>query len=381
MLYRPTHAADPVTRSPEAWTAAVSVQAVLEIGLDTLVGTGHALFNVTRPFFLQRLYEFLPPERAVLEILEDTEVDAELVREIERAKARGFKLALDDFVLSGATRSLVPLADVIKVEVTRLDDEGIRQHAARLRRPGLLLLAEKVETHAVRRTCYEAGYDLFQGFFFARPELVSGRQMPPARVILLRLLATIQDPAASMEEIEKLIAASGPLAHKLLVYINSAFHGVAEPIRTIRQAVLMLGLDRVRVCAAMLILASIDDKPHELITTSLLRARCCQLLGVLERALDEHELFTVGLLSLLDAFLDQPLEAILQDLPLAADVKAALVHRSGELAQVLGVAIALERMDEAHLSGSGFDRAASNDAYLQALLWTREFQAAIGGAP
>ncbi len=374
MLYRSVDPSSRVKRSPEAWTASVSVQAVLEIGLDTLVGNSLALFNVTRPFFLQHLYEFLPPDRAVLEILEDTEVDDELVREIERAKRLGFRLALDDFILSGPTQALVPFADIIKVEVSRLDDEGIREHARRLARPNLLLLAEKVETHEVRRCCEGAGYHLFQGYFFARPELVSGRQTPPNRMVLLRLLATIQDPAAPITEIERLIAASGPLAHKLLVYINSAFVALAEPIRSIRQAVMMLGLERVRICAAMLILASIDTKPHELVVASLLRARCCQLVGAIGGNLDEHELFTVGLLSLLDAFLDQPLQEILDGLPLAADVKAALVGGQGGLAEVLGVAIALERMDEERLDSSHLDRGATNDAYIEALRWTREFQ-------
>ncbi len=387
MLYRSVQPADdappPIDRippTPEAWTAAVSVQAILDIGLDTLCGPALALFNVTRPFFLQRLYEFLPPERTMLEILEDTHVDDELVREIERAKSLGFRVALDDFILSGPTQALVPYADVIKVEVTRLDEAGIREHALRLARPGVLLLAEKVETHAVRRACADAGYHLFQGYFFARPELVSGRHTPPARIILLRLLATLQDPHATLEDIEQLIGASGPLAQKLLVYINSAFHALAEPIRSIRQAVMMLGLERVRVCAAMLILASIDSKPHELIVTSLQRARCCQLLGALDGDHDEHELFTVGLLSLLDAFLDQPLAEILKTLPLADDVKAALIQHAGGLADVLDAAIALEQMDEETLRASGLDRGRSNHAYIEALRWTREFEETIGSA-
>jgi EAL and modified HD-GYP domain-containing signal transduction protein len=380
MLYRSAQGAKNCATSPEAWTASVSVQAVLEIGLDTLCGPALALFNVTRPFFLQRLYEFLPPDRAVLEILEDTPVDDELVREIERAKSLGFRLALDDFILAGPTQALVPLADVIKVEITRLDEAGIQEHALRLARPGLLLLAEKVETHAVHRTCADAGYHLYQGYFFARPELVSGRQTPPARVILLRLLAKLQDPRATLEDIEQLIAASGPLAHKLLVYINSAFHGLAAPIRSIRQAVMMLGLERVRVCSAMMILASIDSKPRELIVTSLQRARCCQLLGALDGGHDEHELFTVGLLSLLDAFLDQPLAEILQNLPLAEDVKAALLEHAGGLADVLDAAIALEQMDEETLRAFGLDRGESSHAYIEALRWTREFEEAIGGA-
>jgi EAL and modified HD-GYP domain-containing signal transduction protein len=197
-------------------------------------------------------------------------------------------------------------------------------------------------------------------------------------VILLRLLATLQDPRATLEEIEQLIAASGPLAHKLLVYINSAFHGLAQPVRSIRQAVMMLGLERVRVCAAMLILASIDSKPHELIVTSLQRARCCQLLGALDGDHDEHELFTVGLLSLLDAFLDQPLAEILENLPLAEDVKAALLQHAGGLADVLDAAIALEHMDEETLRECGLDRGKSSHAYVEALRWTREFEETIG---
>src|SRR5437870_11565676 len=126
VLYRPLRLGKNAAQDPDVKTATVSVHAVLDVGLDTLAGKAQVYFNLTRHVLAQKLYAFLPPERVVLEVLEDIGVDDQLVRDIECAKDKGYRIALDDFVLSGPTAALAPLADVIKVEVPELDADGLR---------------------------------------------------------------------------------------------------------------------------------------------------------------------------------------------------------------------------------------------------------------
>jgi len=354
---------------PDIATATVAVHAVLDIGLDTLAGRGLVFINVTRNVLAQRLYEMLPAERVVLEVLEDSEVDAELVSHVQRAKHKGYRIALDDFVLTGRTAALVPFADVIKIEVPKLDADGLRRHADVLAGPDVMLLTEKVETRAVQRCCRDAGYELFQGYFFARPELVSGTHVAPDRALLMRLLAEIHSPTATIESLEQLVAVNNALGYKLLKYVNSALHGVVQPIESIRHAIAMLGLDRVRTFASMLLLSGLESKPQQLVLTALMRARSCELIGAQQSREDPQKLFTVGLLSLLDSFLDRPMPELLADLPLSGDIRGALLDHSGSLGGVLDAAIAFEGREEPRSATEGAEFERWNGCYVEAMSW------------
>jgi EAL and modified HD-GYP domain-containing signal transduction protein len=377
VLYRSLQIGLVETQDPDVATAAVSVHAVLDVGLDVLVGNAQVFFNVTPNILAHKLHEFLPPERVVLDVPSSAGAGPELVRDIERAKASGYRIALDDFVLSGPTAALVPLADVIKVEVPKLDANDLARHAQVLARPGLRLLAEKVETREVYRCCLDAGYDLFQGYFFARPELVAGSHVPPDRSLILRLLAEVQSPTATIESLERLVVANSALSYKLLKYVNSALHGVPNPIQSIRHAITMLGLERLRTCASMLLLAGLDSKPHALVVTALLRARFCQLIGRRFGPEDPQKLFTVGLLSMMDSFLDRPLEELLKNLPLAPEIRGALLYHGGPLAPALDASIAFESRDEKRLLAAGVAAEDWNACYVGALKWTNELSALL----
>jgi len=373
VLYRSLQLGTTDVQDPDIATATVSVHAVL----DVLAGSAQVFFNVTPNFLSQRLYEFLPSNRVVLDVNASSCVDATLVRDVEIAKQAGYRIALDDFVLSPRTEVLAPLADVIKVEVPKLDADGLRRHAQSLARPGLRLLAEKVETREVYRCCLDAGYDLFQGYFFARPELVVSSHVAPDRALILRLLSELQNPTATIESLERLVVANTALSYKVLRYVNSALHGVPNPIQSIRHAITMLGLERLRTCASMLLLAGLDSKPQALIMTALLRARFCQLIGEKLGREDPQKLFTVGLLSMMDAFLDRPIDELLKHIPLATDVRGALLYRGGPLGRALDASLAFERRDEPRMQAVGVAAEDWNGCYVGALKWTKEMSALL----
>ncbi len=376
LLFRSAGVDHAVIGSPEVATAQVSVQSILDIGLDDLVGDVPAWINVPRGALVTGQFRFLPPARVVVEVLEDVEADPEVLHALGSAREAGYRIALDDFVLNDRTRRLVDFADFVKVDVLGRSIEDVVATHATLARRGLKLLVEKVESHEMREAALRAGYDLFQGYFFARPESMRGRRMATDRNALLRVFTEIQDPATTLERIETLVAADLGLTVRVLRYVNSTFVGLRERVDSLRHAILMLGLQRLRDCVSMLILASLGEKPAQLVTLALVRARMCEILGE-SIGKEQHRHFSAGLFSLLDAFLDQPIAQVVERIGLAEDLTGALVRREGVLGASLRVAEACERAAWHELEGSPWTPSVVRDAYLAALRWSGRVQASL----
>lgn len=355
-------------------TSEVITSSVVDIGLDNLVGTHPAFINATGAF----LHGELPlPEqkgRIVLEVLEDIEVDEALVERLGALAREGYRLALDDFVYRPHWEPLLPVVDYVKLDVQALEDEALAEHVARLRRHGARLIAEKVEDYPMLARCRELGFDMFQGFFFCRPRLISGKRPEASRLAVMQLITRLQDPATGMDELERLVSCDAALSYRLLKYINSAYCGVRVKVTSIRQALIMVGTDLVRSWATLLLMSRLtDNKPTELITTALVRARMCELLGEKDADREDSQYFTVGLLSVLDALLDLGMDQVVAGLPLEDEVCEALSSRTGVLGDVLTSVIGYEQGSPA---GSDID-SGFPDIYLRALSWATETQQAI----
>lgn len=377
LLFRSANLDRAVIGSPEVATAQVCVRSVLDIGLDDLVGAVPAWINVPRETLVAGQFHFLPPERVVVEVLEDVEADPEVLRALRQARDSGYRIALDDFVLNDRTRELVDFADFVKIDVLGRSIEDVVLTHSTLARRGLKILAEKIESHEMQAAALGAGYDMFQGYYFARPESVRGRRIPADRNALLRLFAEIQDPATTLERVEELVAVDLGLTVRVLRYVNSAFLGLRERVDSLRHAILMLGLQRLRDCVSILILAGLGEKPAQLVTIVLVRARMCEILG--ESVGNEpHRHFSAGLLSLLDAFLDQPMGVVVERIGLSDDLSGALLRREGIFGASLRIAEACERAVWHEIEDSRWSPAAVREAYLEALRWSGRVQSSLG---
>lgn len=355
-------------------TSEVITSSVVDIGLDNLVGSHPAFINATTGFLKGDLP--LPEQkgRIVLEVLETVEVNDALVAHLRGLSADGYQLALDDFVFRPGYEGLLEVADYVKLDVQALSREELAEHVTRLRRYGARLIAEKVEDYAMLTTCRELGFDMYQGFFFCRPRLVSGRRPQANRLAVMQLLSKLQDPSTGMDELERLVTADPALSYRLLKYINSAYCALRVKVTSIRQALIMVGTSLVRSWATLLIMSRLtDDKPVELITTALIRARMCELLGENDGDRDGGQYFTVGLLSVLDALLDVDMEQVVAGLPFDDEVCAALRDRSGALGAVLTRVIGYEQ------GTASADLAEPRLAklYVEALGWALETQQAL----
>ncbi len=360
-------------------TATVAMNTLLELGLYTVAGEHPVFVNLTRAFFVDDLYTALPHERVVLEVLEDIEPDYEFIAALSRAKCRGYRIALDDYVHSEHKRPLVDLADVIKVDAALMDDDELRRHVSILRRPGLQLLAEKIETRERFKVAWDAGYDLFQGWFYAQPDVMKRKKLAANRASLMQILAALEDPTADFEKIGALIQRDLALSHKLLRYVNSAALSLAQRVDSVRHACTLLGIDRVRSIARLLLLSEVTDKPRELMLNALSRARLCQLLAGRGSAKDDQKYFTVGLFSLLDVYLDTTMETLLKEMPLSDEIKAALLEHRGHAGSALDVAVACERADWNGIENSSLSPAELQKLYVSALNWTLQVEQSLVG--
>jgi len=358
-------------------TGAVISHSTMLIGLDVLAGGYPVFVNVTRDILLHDFASFLPKESAVLEVLEDTPPQEDVLAALRRLKEMGYRIALDDFQAMPDPDPFIELADIIKVDFLAADSRK-RKALASLFAGKAQLLAEKVETHEDYREGAEYGYSLFQGYFFSKPLVVKRRRLPESKVGALTLLRLVNLSPVDFERAETIIKRDLSLSFKLLKYINSAFFGVQQEIRSIRQALVMLGERNVRRWASLIALACMgEEKPTEIMVCSILRGRFCELLmaklGLRDRL--DDALF-LGLFSLVDAMLDQPLSEILKDLPLSAEVKAALQGERNLLRHLLNIALAYERGDWPELTkacqAAGVDEADVPECYNASLALTRE---------
>jgi EAL and modified HD-GYP domain-containing signal transduction protein len=320
-------------------TSTVVMNAFTEIGLDNVVGERLAWINVSRDFLLGSLARALPRGRVVLELLEDQEVDDGLIATLEDHRAHGYRVALDDFSWSDERAPLLDHVDIVKVELLGRDPEAVADDVARLSRYDCTLLAEKVETKEEYERCRDLGFDLFQGYFFCKPERMEARSVAPNRLAILQLVAALQDPGIDLHKLEVLVSRDIALSYRLLRYINSAFFGLRREIDSIGRALMLLGLDNVKRWATLSVFAGVEEKPRELIETALVRARFCELAGEGSR----EQLFTLGLFSVVDALMDAPMESLLASMPFPDDMRDALIARKGPKGELLEAAVSFER--------------------------------------
>lgn len=370
LFRRPGEDVARVTDADDA-TATVVINAFTELGLERVVGGCPAWINASRSFLSRRLAFALPPDRVALEFLEPIVLDEEMLDIVEELRDGGYPVVLDDFVFEAALAPLVRHADVVKLDVLALGLERTAEQVEALRPFDVTLVAEKVETHAEFRACVDMGFDLFQGYFFCKPEILSGHACGANRLALLQLVAALQNPRIELHELERLVARDVALSYRLLAYINSAFFGLRRAVDSIGRAVTLLGIDNVKRWATMAIFSTVEDKPQELLVTALARARLCELLGPEVGEHDHDALFTLGLFSVVDGLMDATMDELLADIPFPADMVAALVDHAGPKGVLLDCVLLLERGEaEAAAELVSADRLAA--LQLDALGWAQE---------
>jgi c-di-GMP-related signal transduction protein len=348
------------------------------LGLESLAQGKLAFLNFSRAPLVNDMAFVLPRDRVVIEVLETVEPDRHVVAACERLKAAGYRIALDDFPAEQTDHPLLPLADFVKVDFLATPPATRRELSERLSARGIRMLAEKLETRESKDEAIDAGYRLFQGYFFSRPIVVSARKVPAFRMNYLRLLQEITDPAVTAARLEAVVKQDLSITYRLLRHINSAAFGFVMEIKSLRHALTLLGLNEIRRWASVWAMADLGrEAPGELVVDSVARARFCELLA--QRTAFRHrasDLFLMGLFSHLDAIMSRPLDEILSALPVPPEVRAALLGDDNPLRRVLETVVAYEAADWERCAGccelAGLPEDDLPGCYLRATEWTGE---------
>lgn len=361
-------------------TMSVLGGALVEFGLESLVGAGRAFVNVSGSFLARGLHRSLDPDRVVLEIRDDAGSDVEPV--VRKAARAGYALAIDDFAGTREAWAMLDLVHYAKLDLAILTARELEEHAGALRDRGVALAAEKVESREDLERCRALGFDLYQGFFFERPTVLARSTVSPDRLAAAQLLSELLRPDAEVADLAAVIGRDVALTYRVLKVVNSGLGGAGRRVESLPRAVGLLGLDRLRNLASLMTLTEVDAETPELMTTASVRARMCEVLAR-ERGLDDGEAggaFLVGLLSVLGGLLGAPLAGVARDLPLAPPVSEALVDRAGSLGEILEVVEAYERDDLGRMLVSGFAPESLTRAYLEAVSWSLDVRRSLAGS-
>jgi EAL and modified HD-GYP domain-containing signal transduction protein len=318
----------------------------------------------------------LPPERTFIEVLEDVPVTPELIDALKSFRSAGFRIALDDFLLTDDTRPLVALADVIKIDVLGVPSDDIDEQFDELRPLCKTLLAEKISTHDEMAHYHHIGFDLFQGHFLQMPIVERGRRLSHNRAALVQVLAKLYQPNVDLRAVEAMLSAEVGLAVRLIKLASSAAMSRGAPIANLGQAISRIGTQQIAALVMLIMVAGFDDKPFELARQALIRARMCEGLARTVNV-PPDQLFTAGLLSLLDALLDQPLDKIVEDIPVTALIRGALIGGTGSAAKIVDAARAQDQGDFAKVASTGFTAQKVFVAWYEAIRWADEIIALL----
>lgn len=348
LLYRPAPQSIEAgtDTTPAAMSATTIVNAVLSIGLTHLTGSKPAWVNFPEEMLLRSEFDLLDPSRCTIEILETVRNTPEVLAACEVLRARGFTIALDDFAGDESSEPLLRLAHIVKLSVIDHTEDELARAVERLQPYGVTLLAEKIETREMLDRCRGLGFQLFQGYYFSKPELIRRGDIPAGMVNIARLMNMVADPMVSDVEVEQACRADPGLSFKLLRIVNSAALG-GRSVESILHAIQLVGRGPLHRWLAVLFVAATPrqtDIDQELILSALERGRLCEMIAEKSgRKGMAASLFLTGLLSTFNAILGVSMEELLTRVRVSAEVEAALLHEEGPYTPHLALAQSYER--------------------------------------
>lgn len=359
-------------------TATVMQHVLNEFGLDAVLGKFKGFINLDETMILSDLIELLPKDRVVLEVLETVPLTDRIVKRLTELKAQGFSLALDDVIgLPPELERVLNSIDIVKVDIQQLSMDAVATMVATLKQRGVQLLAEKVDDRAQVQACLDMGFELFQGYYFAKPQVITGKRLSPAEATIMRLLGLLVSDAET-DELEALLKQEPGLTMNLLRMTNSIGAGTRHRISSVSSALMVLGRRQLLRWLQLLLYSASSGSsqlPSALMQLAATRGRMMELLaatwkdnGLADRA------FMTGIMSLMETLLSTPLADILAPLPVADDVRDALLKRTGRLGGLLEIVQAIEgrttqSLDELLARLPGLTVPDVERAHIAALAW------------
>ncbi|MDR3579146.1 MAG: EAL domain-containing protein [Oryzomonas sp.] len=349
LLFRSTEKNYSEYESQDQASMSVISSALANFGLNNVLGDKDGFINVTHDVLFSDMVEVLPPRQTILELLESVELTDVVKDRCRQLKGKNYRIALDDHVYSPEHHDLYRFVDIVKIDLLETNPADLPEIVAALRQFPVTLLAERIETMERFQDCLELGFELFQGYFFARPVVLKRKGLEPSRMAMLRLLGNLQGDT-DFGKIEEIFRDHPELSYNMLKLVNSVHMGLREKINSLRHAIMLLGLGKLRRWVQLAIFASADSRGinNPLLEMAAVRGRLLEYLVMehyhLPRGSEQVDsAFMLGILSLVDVLFETPIEGIVRELRLSDEIAAALLNRDGELGALLALAETLEQ--------------------------------------
>jgi EAL and modified HD-GYP domain-containing signal transduction protein len=387
LLFRSAESLDAASfKDTHVASASVILNALTDFGFQEVLGRHKGFFNVTYEMLMSDAVELLPREQVVIELLETILVDHEVVERCSQLKELGFKLALDDHVFNPDFKTIYHLVDIVKLDILEIAPRELAGVVEKLRAFPVTLLAEKVESAAQYATCSELGFDLFQGYYFARPVILKQNRVDVGKLAMLQLMQQVM-AETDLAEIEETFKQNPSLTFNLLRLVNSVAIGLRVRIKTLRHALMVLGYEQLKRWITLALYANNDlsGAQSPLLEMAAMRGKLMELLVLASPDPATRELsdtaFMTGILSLIDVLFEVPMAELVAKLNLVDDVRHALLERSGGIGRLLLLAEHLEQADfsavNEHLEVSGISLDQLLVAQLETITWSDRLSAAL----
>jgi EAL and modified HD-GYP domain-containing signal transduction protein len=331
-------------------TAKILINLLTNIGIESVVGNKKAFINVDESILACSLENLISCEKVIFEILENTKVDEQIVDRVKQLKFSGFKFALDDFLMDKETKSLIEYADFIKVDVLNTTETQLQEILELAKKNDVKLLAEKVEDKDTYNRYLELGFEYFQGYFFAKPKIFVNKKLTPYEITLIKIFNELSKSQSDLKKVENFIKSDVKLSFNLLKFINSAFFSFKRKIVSIRHAISILGIEKLRIWITLILYTNEFDSNIEsnpLFDLALIRGKMLEelTLKITEDLVYAGEAYLVGTLSLIDVILGQNKEDIIKELYLSEEIENAILYKKGLLGEIL-TAVELYEVDD-----------------------------------
>ncbi|RZI42807.1 EAL domain-containing protein [Herbaspirillum sp. HC18] len=351
LLFRRADAGTASVIDDRAATASV-IEHATELGMENVIGGARGFVNIDASVLMSDFVQFLPRDKVVLEILETVKATQEVLSRVQELKGAGYVFALDDVISESADVDLLlPMVDIVKVDIAGMHPSMLDRLSGRFRGSGKKLLAEKVENIEEYQRCLDLGFEYFQGYYFAKPAVLSGRKLSPSQVALMRLIGQLNSEAENAE-IERTIKQDASLGITLLRMANSPALGTGHRITSLGQALMVLGRRQLQRWLQILLYSEPTKAAGTLSPLLVLATTRGKLLELMANHLAPRNrnmadiAFTVGIMSLTDALFASPMEKVLEQIPVDSEVSDALLTRSGIYGDMLKLAEYVEKIDE-----------------------------------
>lgn len=359
---------------PRQVTLRVIANAALEVGLERLAGELPVHIGFPRELLVTDPLLPIHPKRVVIEVAQSLTSDAEVVAALHSLRERGHRIAIEGYT-PGAQPAFLDVADIVKINVAQVAPVSLARVVEQPKARNLELIADEVQSVEQFEHCVELGFAGFQGDFLHHPQTFRAQRVPTSRLGSLRLVAALQTEDYALDEVERLVSQDVSISYRVLRCINSSYYNLPRKVESIRQAIVILGLDNLRQLCTLVALQGFDDRPPSLFVNAMTRARMCEQLGRLSGAKDAGPYFITGLFSMLNVLVGMPTQDIVKELPLSAGVTQALLEEEGELGSALRCARAYERAAWKRTDFAGLDPKLIRAAYVDAVFWAEQARA------